>query len=161
MTNVLFIRDLIYRLKQDYGQRMDLYVPCKSVIDFTTGKQTVSKRKYCFPKVVLLSEILQRRFVRDVAALAAGRNFAYGGLFDEGKRTIIVSGDDIPKGVRMDSSCYFVYNHIRYDIVKVEELEHRCGFIIDMSQVNKSDPYEVLELHAMSSLQWTGSVAND
>ncbi len=159
MTNVLFIRDLIYRLKQDYGQCMDLYVPTSSFQDYGTGQQIVSRRKVRISKVILLTEILQRRFVHDVAFLTAGRNFAYGGLFEEGMRTIIVAGTDIPKGVKINDSTFFTYLHVRYDVVKVEELEHRCGFIISMKQLNTRDSLEEVCPRADSNVLWTGMVA--
>ncbi len=160
MTNVLFIRDLIYRMEQDYGQRMDLYVPTMSIPDYTTGVQIVNRQKFVLPRVVLLSEVMNRRFVHDIAFLTAGRNFAYGGLFDEGKRTIIVSGNRLPKKVKLDQSCYFVYNHERYDLDKIEELEHRCGYIITMKRIEVRPAREELHLHVVSNLQWTGTVTN-
>ncbi len=159
--NVLFIRDTIYRMKQDYGQRMDLYVPSKSIVDFSSGQQNVIKKKYCLPKAVLFSDVLTARLVKDIAALTAGRNFAYGGTFDEGKKMIIVSADDLPRGVQLDSSCYIIYDHVNYGVDKIDILEHRCGYVITMSRVNTTEPGEIMCLHANSTIQWTGVVAHD
>lgn len=160
MMNVMFIRDTIYKLQQDFGQSMDLYVPYNTVQNLETGQQTVLRKRYQIKRVVLLAAVLQRRFVHDVAFLTAGRNFAFGGLFDETVRDIIVNGIDLPRNVKLDDSCYFIYNHIRYDVVKVEELEHRCAFMISMKAVNQRLPYEIMEFHVESNIQWTG-VADD
>lgn len=160
MMNVMFIRDTIYRLQQDYGQCMDLYVPLKTIQNYETGVQSTSLKRIRIRRVVLLTEVLQRRFVHDVALLTAGRNFAYGGLFDEAVRNIIVAGHDVPKGIKMDDSCYFIYKHIRYDVVKVEELEHRCGYVLSMKDVNTRLPYEIMELRVGNSIQWTGVPIN-
>ncbi len=155
MTNILFIRDTLYKLKQDYGYRMDLYVPDKSTVNYETGKQTGSKRRYAINKVILLPEILTRRLVQEAAFLAGGRNFAFGGLFDEGKRTVILDGRDIPKGVRLDQTCYMVYQHVRYDLDKIDELEHRCGFVMTMNKVQTNLPREIMDGKAESNLQWS------
>ena len=160
MMNVMFIRDMIYKLQQDFGQSMDLYVPYNTVQDFGTGQQTVLRKRYRIKRVVLLAAVLQRRFVHDVAFLTAGRNFAYGGLFDETVRDIIVNGIDLPKNVKLDDSCYFIYNHNRYDVTKVEELEHRCAFIMSMKAVNQRLPYEITDLQVGSTIQWTGVAYN-
>ena len=155
--NVLFIRDLIYRLKQDFGQRMELYVPTTTSQNIETGVQTICKKVFRIPRVVLLTSVLQRRFVHDVAFLTAGRNFAFGGLFDENNRTVILDAHDVPKNIQIDDSCYFIYNHQRYDVSKVELLEHRCAFVIDMKYVSTRLPYEEIELRVDQWLQWTGA----
>lgn len=157
----MFIRDTIYQLKQDYGHRMDLYVPLKAVQDLGTGKQIVDRKQICIKKVVLLSEILQRSLIHDIAFLTAGRNFAYGGLFDQGLRMILIAGTDLPKNIKLNDSCYFIYNHIRYDLVSTEELEHRCGYIIKMKQLNTRPANEVHSIHVTSTIQWTGVTTSD
>lgn len=160
MTNVLFIRDTLYRLKQDYGQRMDLYVPNKSDVDYNKGTQSVTRKYYSISKVILLPEILQRRQFHEVGLAAAGRQFAFGGLMDDGERTIILDSRDIPKGVKLNSTCYMIYEHVRYDLGKIEELEHRCGFIMSMNRINTSLSLEIVDLRAESVLQFAQEVIN-
>jgi hypothetical protein len=154
MTNVLFIRDAIYRLKQDYGTKMDLYVTGKTDINLATGEQTVVKKKYTILQVVLLPELLQRRYVQDIAYLAANKNFTYGALFDEGKRVVILGKGDVPKGVKLDPSCYFVFDHVRYAVDKFDELEHKQGYILTMKKFNTEVAYEIIDLKAESVVQY-------
>lgn len=154
MTNVLFIRDLLYRLKQDYGQRMDLYFPGVATQNFNTGSQIVDFRKISIPRVVLLPQTLQNRFIHDVAYVTSGRDFSYGGLFQEGVSDILIDGRDVPKNVKIDTKMHITYNHVRYDIVNIEELEHRCGWAIKMKRLNTLPAVEIMNLRPGSCLQY-------
>lgn len=158
MMNVLFIRDLIYRLKQDYGQPMDLYVPTESNTDYATGKQIVSRRRFRVARVILLTQVLQRRFVHDVPFLTAGRQWAFGGLFDEGTRTVILAGTDVPKNILINDSCYFNYDNIRYDVVKCEKIEHNAAYVITMKSLNERPADNEVCLRVNSCLQWQEGV---
>lgn len=147
MTNTLFIRDLLYSLKQDYGKRMNLYIPQPAVVqDLSRGTQNVSYLVFAIDQVVILPQLVQNRFVHDVAFLAAGRNFAYGGLFQEGVADVFIDGDDLPPKIVIDTACHIIYDHVRYDMMTVSPLESASGWIIKMKKVNTLPAREIVNL---------------
>jgi hypothetical protein len=152
--NVLFIRDTIYRLKQDFGRRMDLYILDKADVDARTGLQTTVKRKYTVPRGVLLPSTTQRFAPSDIALLTAGRQFAHSNTFDVTKTNVILEKKDVPKGVKITASDWFVIDHIRYNVTEVTDLEFNLGWVVTLTNTNTRFSNEIVELRVSNSLQF-------
>lgn len=152
MPNVKFIRDILYTLKKDYGVAIKYGVLEKSSIDMDTGKVTVSKKVYLIRKALLLSAKLQRKFVQDIAYLAANKNFTYGALFDEKTSIFVIDTRDIPRGLQLNMDDFIFMGHQRYSVRQAEILEHNCGWLITAQTHEGANPFEVQPAKVLSRL---------
>lgn len=145
MDNTLvFVKQLLYNLKKDYGFSLDIYRVVTSSVDVTTGVKTVQREKHRIRRAVVLPAILARKFSYDLSYIAANKNFTYGGFYDTNTRIFIVDQVDLPKGFNLTEDDYVVYDTQRYEIRQFEALEHRQGYLITAKQTVGKKPHQIL-----------------
>jgi hypothetical protein len=159
MPNVKFIRDTLYQMKKDYGVPIKYGRLVKNELDYDTGRNTVTKQVYVIRKAVLLPTKLMRKFVQDIAYLAANKNFTYGALFDEKTSLFIVDARDLPRGLQLDMNDFLFMGHQRYAIKQAEILEHNCGWLITAQTHEGANPFEIQPVSSLSRLGFQQEVS--
>lgn len=152
MPNVKFIRDALYQMKKDYGVAVKYGFLEKSSVDMDTGKVTVTKKVYLIRKAILFPTKLQRKFVQDIAYLAANKNFTYGALFDEKTTIFVIDARDLPRGLQLNMDHFLFMGHQRFVIKQAEILEHNCGWLITAQTHEGANPFEVQPVRVRSKL---------
>lgn len=113
-----FARDLLYRLKRDFGSPVEIYTQTAETADYATGRKTVSIQKWKIRKAVVLPKDNSNPS-RLAAALASV--FRTGGLVEECDVRVLVDRRDI-KGVEVGiENWWLLIEGVRYQMVKSED----------------------------------------
>lgn len=139
--NFRFMRSLIYKLKRQFAQPIDIY-RLVATTNVSTGKITKAWTKYSVPKAILLPEDEARKFVYELSFRAANRDFAYGGMFDESMRRFLISARDIPKNLDINENDFVVFNHKRYQIKGVRPYEQGEAIMLTVTWLRGTVAYE-------------------
>lgn len=158
MPNVKFIRDTLYQMKKDYGVAIKYGVLENTSLDMDTGLTVVTKKVYLIRKAIIFPTKLQRKFVQDIAYLAANKNFTYGALFDEKTTIFVIDARDVPRGLQIKMDDFLFMNHQRFMIKTVEILEHNCGWLITAQTHEGANPFEVQPVSVKSRLDFQQEV---
>jgi hypothetical protein len=143
MPNVKFIRDTLYQLKKDYGVPVKYGRLVRNEINLDTGLNRVTKEVYLIRKVIQLPTKLQRKFIQDIAYLAANKNFTMGAMFDEKISLFIIDSRDLPRGLQLNMEDFLFMGHQRFAIKQAEILEHNCGWLITAQTHEGANPFEI------------------
>jgi hypothetical protein len=144
-NRLIFLNNVIYALSKDFGFRVDLYRKTGEVVDLKTGKKIINRFKYKLKKVIILPNDMYRDFKYSAILASLNTNLQAGGLFDTTQRIIIINKKQLPKKFELQETDYFIFNHIRYNIVKFAEMELIDYWQILMKQVVGEPTYEVHE----------------
>ena len=153
-NKLMFVRRVLYRLKQSYGYPVDLYRFTSSDINLATGRKDVRRTKYSISKAVILPASMARKFAYDLSYVAANKNFSYGAFYDVKTRLIIVDGIDLPVGFDILIDDHFVHGSKSYVVRTVESIIDSFGFLITAKETEGTLPFEVTSLHAVTNLNF-------
>jgi hypothetical protein len=140
-------------LKKDYGVPVKYGRLVKNQLNLDTGINSVTKEVYLIRKAIQLPTKLHRKFVQDIAYLAANKNFTYGALFDEKVSLFIVDSRDLPRGFRLNMDDFLFIGHQRLVIQQAEILEHNCGWLITAKTHEGANPFEIQPVSHRSRLE--------
>lgn len=160
MNSLSFIRNVLYKLKLDYGFPLDIYRFTSQAIDTKTGKKTVTRQKVEVPLAVILAENDARKFAYSRAFIAENRQFTIGGYFDVGTRVCILDAEDLPLDFIPQLDDYFVAEQIRYQVSKVGNLMGDYGFLVAVKETKGLEPLQVLHESITSSVGLKQGAAN-
>ena len=124
-------RHVLYPLKMSYGEPVEFIQLDTSTNNVRTGEQSKTYTRIKIRKAPVLPLNVLRKFVYDLAYIAANKNFTEGGFFDMGSRFILVDGKDVPKDFNPNLSDHIIVQGTRWTIRKIEEFEHtQRGWIV-------------------------------
>ncbi len=132
-------RIIIYRLKRQFGLPAVLYVPSSTARNVETGKTTRTWETVSIRRAIIVRSNEQRKFIYDLAFIAAAKNFTTGGYFDETKRLVIVDGKDIPLTITPDINMHFEFQDKRWEINQINRIEDRAGFSFIVTETKGSE----------------------
>lgn len=158
--NVQWLRELMYDLKQDYGEPITYTVVNKSEHNIIHGTVRVTKSNYRIKKAIRLSTILQRKMIQDIAYLAANKNFTYGALFDAEAIVFLIDRKDLPRDIKIDLNNFFFSKHERLTIKDAQILEHNCGWLVTVHNFKGALPFEAIELSIKHNLNYQQEIIN-
>jgi hypothetical protein len=110
--NTRFITDILYDFKKDYGDDLRYIMLDHVEADIETGRRN-NNRTYFDLEVIIMPQMLVRKFIQDIGYLAADKNFTYGGLNDYNSMPVIIRGQDLPENFKADLNGYCTYKHER------------------------------------------------
>ena len=128
-------RKLLYNLKRRFGQRIEIKKVTGRNVNVRTGKVITAYETLIVKKAVVLPEMQDRIFSYHLAFIAANRNFTYGGLFDESKRTVLIDLKDIAKDktIIIDDRVLFKGNY--WDVKNIVLLDDNTGMVLTIEHV--------------------------
>lgn len=118
-----YIKNVLYKLKLDYGTPIDIYRYGSQTVDTRTGEIVKPKTVTNVSLAVVLDQGSKRQFTPSL-----DRNFAYGGYYDTDKHICIIDAEDIDFTPTMED--YIVHNGTRWAITNITELISAYGWII-------------------------------
>lgn len=120
-SNTRQIRLVLYRLKRTLPTEVLFLESIKNEAALKTGVTDREYRRITIKRCIVMSGSINRKFVQDLAYIAANKNFTEGGYFDTTDRIVIVDGKDLPSDwvPTLNDQCQF--NSERYEIAKASK----------------------------------------
>ena len=130
--NLRFIRNILYRLKRDYGSSVDIYYEQSDSVNLQTGQRLVSIQSWHVNRAIPLPRKVEQK---SILATALEELFSRGGNVTLGDRQIIIDRSDLPRGFVIGlENWYIVYEGRRYQILSSENYEHDLAYIVTLRE---------------------------
>jgi hypothetical protein len=126
---IRFIRDNIYRMKQDYGSPITVYKLTSVDTDYETGEKSASRTAYPITRAVVLPVNIKREVIQSISVISANKKIVQGGMYDVGMRTFIIDRRDA-SFTDLNNDDWIVFDNKRYDIKAIQEFEQRTAWLI-------------------------------
>lgn len=152
-----FIRKTIYRLKWVYGCPVDLYTLIPGEVDPETGDRDIAISRVRVDRAIVFPVEEHKNFFYSISFIKANSSFVTGGDVQVGDRQFIIAGRDLPRGTRVVVDQYLIFDHRRFDIMKVYALEYGEGWFISARRTGNNDTGEIHEV----TLRELGQVADN
>ena len=130
---------IVYRLKRQFGLPAALYAPVSTIQDIETGEISRTWTIINIRRAIIVRSSEDRKFVYDLAYIAAAKNFTGGGYFDHSSRLVIIDAKDFPKDFVPDLNMHFEFQDKRWEINKIERVEDRAGFSFTVTETKGSE----------------------
>lgn len=150
-NKLIFFNNTVYGLEKDYGFRTDLYRPVETV-DYRTGRKIVTRNKYPIRRAVFFPDQLSRDY--NYASLF-GKDMQFGGILEAGQRRVLINKKRLPKGFEIQTTDYLVFNHLRYEIVRIDEMELANYWHLIIKKLTGQLPNEIHERCVKSLLTFS------
>jgi len=160
-NNLISLRRLFYQLKRDYGYEGALYRVTPGTTDLETGAKNITRVKYTIDRMVVLGFKAESLGFYGSALMKAGREFSYGGFQDQDLKRIIIDGEDLPVDFEVQQDDYVVYQHKKFEIVKITKLEENLGYELLVNYLKGSVTNEVHEAFVFQSLRLTQTLSEE
>lgn len=152
------IKEVMYRLKLEYGVKCDVYKMLSSATDYDTGLKTQVtsiipvRRAVKMPQNVARLQYISPNFTQ------TNKQFITKGLgWDDVTDLFLFEGSDLP-GYDFDLSDWIVWNNIRYNVKATEELGNKAGWAVWVSLGKKLG---ILSEEIQSDLGFLSGVVNE
>jgi hypothetical protein len=155
-NNLVHFRRALYQLKREYGFPAALYRTVVGDTNLQTGLKSTTRIKYAIKRCVILPVNTISLGFYSSALLKAARQFSYGGFQDQDIKNVLVDGRDLPKGFEILQEDYLVYQHKKFEMVKIAELEQGIGYHLIVNGLRGMVPNEVHEASVFQTLRFTG-----
>lgn len=160
MNNVHFLRDTLYRLKLDYGFPVTLIKTIHEETNSETGLRSVQREIVNIRKAIDLPAETARKFWYDMAFIKANTNFTYGAEVDVLSKQIVIDSRDL-QGRKITERDFIIYDHTRYSIKKIYDLEHKLGYLLSLQAAEGALPYAPISLFVQQTLQIYGDARGE
>jgi thioester reductase-like protein len=151
-----YIKNVLYKLKLDYGTPIDIYRYGSQTVDTRTGKIEKPKTVIKLSLAVVLDNGSKREFVPSKNA-----DFNYGGYFDTDKHVCIIDAEDVPFNFVPTMEDYIVHNNTRWAISSITELISAYGWVIMMKDTQGVPPAQLLSDSVCTDLDIDQGAHND
>lgn len=151
------IRRVLYTLKRGYGFPLTLHKVSEETYDHETGKRTATIQICKIKRAIIMPSTLQTKFEYDLAYVAAGRNFTYGGTYDTSLRKIIIDARDLGD-FEIELEDYFIFEERRWQVSSIQEFEFRTAFLIVGREVKGTPRYLIESINIEDTLQFTQEI---
>jgi len=145
MNTVRQIKLILYRLKHDFGQLINIITTNCISQSVTTGAIVRNERTIKVKRAIVVDEKISRDFVYDLSFIAANKNFTYGGMFDTSTRIFIIDGVDLPRGYVPTLNDRCVHGGERYQFKKIDSTVFKLGFLITAQHLDAQKIEDVNE----------------
>lgn len=140
MRNRRWIQETLYDLERDYARYLHFYHTTSTHTDVLTGVVYHARNVYKI-KAIVMPEMILRQLYQGGTFSRVNPNFIYGATSDVKTVTLLVKEPRIEERITPNDS--FVLEHERFEIKKVDKLEHRLGYMIVGTLIAGGSPYEV------------------
>ena len=142
------VRPILYRLKRNYGLPMYIrYTDTPDSFNYETGEIVRDLTEVYVRRGILLPVDIKRIFAYDLAYIAAGKNFTYGGFFDKATRMVIIDAKDLPTGFIITRNMYINFQSRRYEIKDTKQIPEDgvdgYGWLLQVHAVTSSADHVV------------------
>lgn len=153
--NMRFIRNLLYKLKRQYGAKITLYKTLTSDIDPKTGRRTTTRKVIPIKLAIVLPDTLARKVAFEHGYLSTNRKFTYGAQqVDQNQRIAIIDGQDIPKNTSIEIETSIIFENERYVVKSSDRMDIGFGYILTLVRVDNSLPLQILDYSISQELSF-------
>jgi hypothetical protein len=132
MSQINFIRQVVYSLKRRYGVPVELHQILGSEVDLATGEKTINQAIHKVKRAILLP----RQFGRADASILGEMSNRFIGLLVSNRRTIIIDMRDYPASYELGANDYVIISGCRYNLNAVEFFDYRLAAILTVTEVD-------------------------
>lgn len=122
------VKQIVYKLKRQYGQIAILRRQHAGSKDYTTGVSSLTTTDYTIKKAILLPVKTRVQFSYDLAFIAANKNFTYGGMYDRNIRTVIIDAKDIP--IIPQTNDEVIFGNDKYIVLEITNALDNDAYIL-------------------------------
>ncbi len=116
MNDLEFIKDVIYGLKQEYGQLAEIRKETR-VVNPDTGVVTPTYESISIPLVIPLPINLRAAFMKTVGISRMG-------YLEPGQREVLIDKDDMPAGKIIEIHDRILFGTKEEEIIKTDDYEY-------------------------------------
>jgi hypothetical protein len=118
------IQSTIYKLKRMYGGPIIVYKQGTPKTDYDTGEMEWIDRSVIRVRLAIILPVkIERTQAQGISIISAGKEFAYGGMYDKGSRWFYIDPRDLPKGYEIKRDDWIVYDGKKYEIESITDNE--------------------------------------
>lgn len=118
------LQSTIYKLKRMYGAEIAVYKQGTPSTDYDTGEmEWVNRSVTRIRQAIVLPVKIERTQTLGIAVISAGKEFAYGGMYDTGSRWFYIDPRDLPKGYEIKRDDWIVYDGKKYEVESITDNE--------------------------------------
>jgi hypothetical protein len=142
MNKLRFQKQVIYRLKRDYGVPATIYRQTGETYDLKTGKKIVLKVYQHVDKIIFLPGVEAQDF--DYSSM--GANFARGGFFGSTERLAAIDREDLNSTFDiLKLNDYIIKDHERYQIKRISPFEGGFAYWLVLDETANAPNYEIFD----------------
>ncbi len=157
MSQLKFVRRVLYRLKRRYGQPLIVIDRTTTGLNIQTGVKTIAKVGHDVKRALIFPASIQTQFFFDLAYIAAAKDFSYGTQVEHDMRKVIIDRRDLT--LEINTTHYIIYKNKRYDVKKVEDFELNAAYIVTMQQNPAAERSAVFNVKVEDVLTTTETVS--
>ena len=109
-----FVEKTVKALIKEYGFQMEFQILVTASANFFTGEHNHTLSPRSTVKALILNQKVTERFSYDLTYIAAGKNFVYGGMYDDEELPVACLTRDLPEGY--SNSSRVIFNDTQYQI---------------------------------------------
>ena len=136
------MRKILYPLKRERGEPVQIHRIDDNSVNLETGAITKSYNTNKIAKAIVLPIDLARKFIYDLAYIAANKNFTAGGLFDKATTMVIIDRRELPTGVEVDLDDYCSISGVTYKVAS-SVLFEGAFYILQLTTITNFQSLEV------------------
>lgn len=148
------MRAVLYSLKRQYGDRIDIYSQLSVSSDARTGERNIECGVTVIDRAIILPASVLRREIRGISLISANKQLVMGGGYDNVSRVFIIDREDAPD-LEIQKDDWIVYGGRKYEIDKFDEFEFDSAWIIAGKAVEGEVPEQIHLLSADNLLTIT------
>jgi len=126
MTNR--IQQILYQLKQLYGNTIDIYQVGDATVNYNTGVPTIPKTVTRVRRAIVMPLKIAAKSFQSISVISANKQFVRGGTYDQGTRVFVIDRRDVPS-LELTVNDYFMYRDKKYEIKEVELYEFDAAWV--------------------------------
>lgn len=154
MSQLQFIRQIMYRLKRRYGAKIEYYTTTQE-IDELLGRVNTTRQMFVVRRAIRLPN----REIRDRDSELQRVNFTFGGNFDKNTRNFILDLKDLPKGFTPSIQHYIITDGKRYNIKEVTDADF--GFLIIAEYIESEPLRRLFDAKLKDTLTLNSGITHD
>lgn len=153
------IKETLYRLKIEYGVKVDVYKLSSTSTDYDTGTISRSITKNSVRRAVKMPEGVGRLQYISPNFTQTQKPFITKGLgWDEVTNIFVFEGRDLPN-YNFEIEDWLVHDHTRYEIKVVEELGGKAGWVVGTTHARGTPAEEFHDVLVEQDISVTGDAS--
>jgi len=136
MNNLRQIRQILYRLKRNFGTEIVLVKTGAETLNLETGAITPDETDFTIKRAIMLPQKTIRDFAYDLSYIAVNKNFTEGAFFEASDRFVIVDRAEYKDIDLITLNDMVEFRSQRYNIKSVNVAEHDLSCTLQIRTIN-------------------------
>ena len=137
----------LYRLKRSLAYPVVVQKITATTRDSECGTRVRTFEHHHVKRAVVGNTDVLKKFVYDLAYIAANKNFTTGALFDQYDVLFIIDGNDLPKGVEINHDTRIIRDAQLHEIKSYTSSADNKSYIIHARYLEQYEKFEFVSQH--------------